>query len=402
MKISSNATLILIERALRVISSVASFYFLSLFFSSDHFGYYAFVLAVSYSFSLLSYLGFDQLYPKYFAEKTLSLTNSLLFKFFVSLLFSLVFLLLFVGYNKVDVAYVGALTISILLNNNSLIFSYYNSASKVSTLVLNTFISFFISLVLKIYAVEQENVYILYSSFVFEFFIGLIIFSIKECNLRELFSLLRIREGLEFVKINFKSIFYVFLSVLIIQINIRVDSFFISIYRSGVELSNYSLAIKINEVFAVVVSSFIATYLPRIYSSSNSFNAFLVVKKVIIIILLLTFFVSFLSYCFADYFITLFFDENYSLVASILSILVFCTCFGGISSVFGAFLIYQNKEKSRLLRVFLVTLTNIVLCYLLVMIYGVYGAALAGMISSFIFGIFYNIVRKELHTENYK
>lgn len=402
MKASSNAVLILIERALRVVSSVASFYFLSLFFSSDYFGYYAFALAVSYSFSLLSYLGFDQLYPKYFAEKSLSLTNSLFFKFVVSFLFALVFFVLFASYDKVDISYVFALTISIILNNNSLIFSYYNNASKVGTLVFNTFISFFTSLVLKLYAIDQENVYILYVSFVIEFFTGLMIFYIKECNLRDLFSLLKIREGLEFVKSNLKSIFYIFLSVLIIQINVRIDSFFISIYRSGVELSNYSLAIKINEVFAVVVSSLIAAYLPRIYSSSNSFNAFLLVKKVIKIILLLTCVVSFFSYCFADYFITLFFDENYSLVASILSILVFGTCFGGISSVFGAFLIYQNKEKSRLLRVFLVTLTNIVLCYLLVRTYGVYGAALAGMISSFIFGIFYNIVRKELHMENYK
>lgn len=399
---NNKVVLILLERFLRVISSVISFYFLSLFHDSGSFGYYAFLLAISYSFTLLSYFGLDQLLPKYYANKVFDLSSSISLKFLFSLLFSLLFFLLFRDYESVDQSFVVLISLSILFNFNSLFFSFYNNCEKISDLFFVSFTSFAFSLLAKVYAFYSGEVLVLYFSFFLEFLVGFVIFFIKTCS----FSDFNVRKNLEsickFLSENYSSIILVFVSVLFIQINIRTDSLIISLFGTGVELSNYSLSLKLNEVFAVFISSLIASVLPRLYSSASSLEALMVVKKIVVNIFIITCFISVLSFLFVDYFVSIFFDEGYSSVGGILSILVFSTCFGGISSLFGAFLIYQKREKSRLFRVVAVTISNLLLCYILVHQYGVYGVAFAGAISSFIFGVFYNLYRNELNPELYR
>lgn len=398
----NNAVYILNERAIKVVSGFLSFYFLTLFFGADELGYYSFIMSLSYSFALLSYFGFDQLYPKYFAAKDITIHQSIFIKLFISILFIIVFWIISKSYDKVDNYFLLFLSAAIFFNINSLIFAYFNNEGNVKELFYITVFVFIVSLLLKILSFYVFNKILLFFAFFIDSFGSFVLFLFKIGVAPRGWMENILKPSVSFIMRNKGGIFIVFMTTLVIQFNIRVDSYILSIYKDGIELSNYSLALKFNEVFAVLISSIIASFLPVVYKCESSKSALVIVKKVIIILLSLTLLSTILIYYIVGDLIVLIFGQDYELAGELLIFLVFSSFFGGASSIIGVFFIFLKKELSRLYRVMMITISNVVLCLVFVEKYGAYGIAISSVISSLVFGLLFNIFLKELKADNYK
>lgn len=396
--VKARAFNILLIRIIKIGQSILTFFIMAGLIDKSEFGYYAFSYSIALSMVVLSYFGSEQYGLKTLAKSHLFIGRLLCTKLTFSIVFVVIFLCssnyLFPG---VSDFFVVCLSVFILFNFELLIFNYFNVLNRLDLLVKNITTTFLITSGIKFYSLWLGNSEALYFSMALDSIIPFILFYFIALNSNHLsFRKSTLSKFHSFFKKHQLKLFLLFLSTLLIQINIRVDSYFVSVYLGGKELSSYSMALKFNEVFAVLVSSNIALYSPSFYRSQSVLGLVGIARKILI--------VTFSLYVIASTSLFLMFDivNNYLLSGEyyeskrIILILFVGTFFSGVSTIISMWYIYNGREASKTKRVLISLLINITLSYFLIPRFGVVGAAFVNLVINFTLAVILNSNVKEL------
>jgi O-antigen/teichoic acid export membrane protein len=390
-----NAVNLLLIRGVKICQSLFTFYLLTTLFDKQTFGYYAYTYSIAMSFVVLSYFGSEQLGPKLLAKSQLFIGRLVVLKLFFTLILVVIFYSLVQSLYSVTTSdFILTLCVYMLFNMELLIFSYFNIRNKLSILMLITLGTFILTSIVKGLTLIDGKQEFLYLGIVGDVAIPLVTFLFYLYNNNSLSF--DVKKTKFFYQRFFSNLAPLFLAAFLIQVNIRVDSYFISSFVGGEALSTYSIALKVNEVFAVLVSSTIAYFSPALFRSKNNIQLNLVIFKVLKIISSLLIIAIICTFGLYDYVNQFVFDGEYSDVKKVLLILFVSTFFGSMSALVGLWFIYYKREKSKLKRILFALLLNLLISFLLIPTFGILGASITSLIVNFSLAIIFNVFNKDL------
>jgi len=287
-----NALNVLLIRVLKMTQSLLTFFIMAKLFGEEELGFYIYSFSIALSLIVLSYFGSEQLSLKLLSKSHLFIGRLIFLKFLFSIFTVTIYIYLIknniVLDGDVSSAFVFFMCFYIIFNFELLIFTYFNTQGKLNVSLFSLSISFFITTSLKLFSLFYEQKNILYASISLDAGIPFFIFcSYIYHNEHRLLLSINVRKLMFFIKRNYTQLVSLFIAALLIQINIRVDSYFVANFLGGESLSNYSVAIKFNEVLAILISSIVALYSPTFFKCNSKKELTIVIYKLITKILLL-------------------------------------------------------------------------------------------------------------------
>ena len=298
-----------------------------------------------------------------------------------------------------DVAIYASIFCLIHFCNFDLIFFAYFRAHRDSKAVFLTKISVAIPLaVLKIFVVlAYSDLLVLFAAYVLEALImgmSAAILYIKTGNNR--FFIKEKLKPVYFSKLVKPSIPLLF-SAIVITLYSRVDQFMINNILGSAEVGLYSVGIKISESSAILFGGFLASQLPKMLklrAQSNSlFNAHIIWLMQISLVFSSTVLAG--AFILGNPAIRLLFGNEYSPASSVLIVHLFGAVFIYYGMICTQWLVSENLEYYRLMRVLLGLFINIALNLLWIEKYGIIGAAWATVISQFGSNVIFNALTKK-------
>jgi O-antigen/teichoic acid export membrane protein len=166
-------------------------------------------------------------------------------------------------------------------------------------------------------------------------------------------------------------------------------------------VGQYAAAARLSEAWYFIPSVIAASLFPAIINAKKQSKELylsrlqklydLMVWMAIAIALPMTFL--------SNWIVNLLYGVQYSQAGSVLIIHIWAGVFVFLGIAFGQYLIAENFTKKSLYRTLLGAISNIILNYFLLPIYGINGAAVATLLSQFIANYMYDFFDKDLHQQ---
>lgn len=373
-----------LDRVVRIGASLLTFFCMSKFYEFEVFGYYAFVYTISASICLIGHFGLEQLSPKLFSKETDSLTEVFLAKSIFSIPLLIVSLIVFkvIDFN-VSFVFYFVVMIAAFFNYNSLIFNYLNQKGQIKNQLKITAITFVISGFIKSYAILLSSEYWLVLGILLDSLVPVMLFAWKSSLSLHIFKFLN--STFTLIAANAKTLMFLALSTLFIQMNLRLDSIMLNwLMTNQTELSLYSMALRLNDVAAVIVSVFVTAKSPLIFNAASDRTAIIYYKNLSFQIFIIVTSMLAINIFLGAYFISFVFGDLYLNSVYILSILLLSTLFGGISSVSALILVRTGLARSRMLAVMIALFVNLILSSSLIPVFQSIGSAVSNVVSNFV------------------
>lgn len=178
------------------------------------------------------------------------------------------------------------------------------------------------------------------------------------------------------------------------SVYMRIDQVMIKDMLGLADVGNYSVAVKLTEVWFGIGVVFCNSIFPAIVKAKEVSRAFFHNRlyQLLRMLNVLSYSLSIVVFLFSDRIILLLFGNRYLAASSVLTVHIFSTIFVYMGVVSGRWLIAEGKVKLNLYRNILGLLTNVSLNYILISRMGIVGAAIASLLSYiaafYIFDIF--------------
>ena len=364
--------LVLADRVIRILYGFGAIFLLVNIANPETFGVYSLQLAVFASMSVLANVGLEQISTKYFVQDSFPVGSVFLARLVGAIPFAMTNyygLMFFV--DEFDAPIAVALSFAILLNYNALIFSYYNARRELIKQLKNTLSMVVVSGALKVYALLKKDVDLFFVSIVLDGAIPLALFVFHE----------RIKATA---------------SGAIVQLNARSDFLILyTVAADAVEVSQYSLALKLADAFAVAASILLTSITPALFSSQDlgviarSFRSYFSRLLVLLVGVLLA------LYFIGPFFVSLVADDVYEKSATLAMWIVCAHFFGAIAAFLSIWYINIGAAVVKLLRSVGLLVLTVLLTFYLAKDYGAFGAAVAVVVSNFIVGFLMVFLRKD-------
>ncbi|HNV01501.1 MAG TPA: flippase [archaeon] len=172
------------------------------------------------------------------------------------------------------------------------------------------------------------------------------------------------------------------LSTASLMIYLRIDQLFIGTMLSMYDLGLYSVIVKLAELGNFIPSILIVSTIPIIIANKSKIEVYTHrLTKLYSIVLGFSIILFLFLFIFADFIILLLYGVEYSGSSNILRIYSFAIIPFFLSMVLAQYFIIENLTKYSLYTAIIAAVSNIILNLLLIPIFGVYGAAIATVIS---------------------
>ena len=383
--------LVLADRVIRIFYGFGAIFLLVNIASPETFGVYSLQLAVFASMSVLANVGLEQVSTKYFVQNSFPIGSVFLARLIGAVPFAIANyygLLFFV--NEFDAPIALALSFAILLNYNALIFSYYNARRELSKQLKNTISMVVVSGAIKVYALLNKDVDLFFVSIVLDGAIPLALFVFHERVKATASGAWNLIIGRK------RELAVLCLAAAIVQLNARSDFLILySVAVDAVEVSQYSLALKLADVFAVAASILLTSITPALFSSqdlgliAHSFRSYFFKLLALLFGVLLT------LYFFGPFFVNLVAADVYEKSAKLAMWVVCAHFFGAIAAFLSIWYINIGAAVVKLLRSVGLLVLTVLLTFYLAKNYGAFGAAVAVAVSNFVVGFLMIFLRKD-------
>lgn len=383
--------LVLADRVIRIFYGFGAIFLLVNIASPETFGVYSLQLAVFASMSVLANVGLEQISTKYFVQNSFPVGSVFLARLIGAVPFAIAnYYGLFLLVNEFDAPIALALSFAILLNYNALIFSYYNARRELSKQLKNTISMVVVSGAIKVYALLNKDVDLFFVSIVLDGAIPLALFVFHERVKATASGAWNLIIGRK------RELAVLCLAAAIVQLNARSDFLILySVAVDAVEVSQYSLALKLADVFAVAASILLTSITPALFSSqdlgliAHSFRSYFFKLLALLLGVLLT------LYFLGPFFVNLVAADVYEKSAKLAMWVVCAHFFGAIAAFLSIWYINIGAAVVKLLRsVGLLVLTVLLTSYL-AKNHGAFGAAVAVAVSNFVVGFLMIFLRKD-------
>lgn len=402
-KVAKNTTLLIFMQVVVMILGLIFTAFIARDLGASDFGIFSFALSFTSLFALVVDVGFNQLITREFSRDKSKINNYIGNVVSIKLILGVIyFLLIFVLINFIEntsstrfTVYLFAIYI-IFASFIGLFKGVFNSYEDMEYTSFITIIEkiIIVSIGISLLYWEKKLIYV-----VLAYPIGGLISVILCAIIIKKYTSLTIRFDFETWKnlINDAIPFGIFSIFLVI--NYRVDTVMLSFMKSDYDVGLYNAAYTLVSSLSIIPISFIGALFPllsRISTDSKDSLGY-TYEKSLKYLLLIAIPIVFGTIILADKIILTIYGKEYTPSILALQILVISIIPVFMHNVFGAIILALNKEKSAVFMWGGCSLINIILNYMLIPVFSLYGASFTTVISETVICIqFYYFVSKHL------
>ncbi|MBL6693310.1 MAG: flippase [SAR86 cluster bacterium] len=187
-----------------------------------------------------------------------------------------------------------------------------------------------------------------------------------------------------------------FLASLTVLLYMKIDQIMVGVFLDPIELGYYAVAVKITEVWYFVPLALISSFFPMLIKSFLETDAF---KKLISNLFFSLFWISMLAsvltLLLSEKVIILLFGTPYLPSAGLLNLYIFSGVLVGLSTLSDRWYQLNNLSDFIFYKSLCGALTNIVLNYFLIKLFGVWGAAISTVLTLFILVYIFDLFSKK-------
>ena len=363
----------------------------------ESFGILNYLLAFIFLFTALSSLGMNPVLTNliiknkyknnhvtvmnaYYIRSIFSLVNYLIFIFVINL----------INKDQIYFNYSIILGIGIILKSSEVLFSYFEAKSFSKYIVLSQLVGLISSVLIIIYIISAglDFVYIYYALIIDIFLVFILINIFYYIKINNLFT----KINFSIINAIIKKSLPVLFSTISIILYMRIDQIMINFMINEYSLGVYSVSVRFIEIFHFIPKIIMISFLPFLLISKKYNLNLLKINSIIFkLSLIVTIFIFFSS----EYLITFIFGENYTNSIITTKILSFSVIFVFYGVTNEHWYVKNNLQKYYAINVFLGALTNILLNYILILNFGIEGAAYATLITYFLIIFVFDYLNKK-------
>jgi O-antigen/teichoic acid export membrane protein len=389
-KIAVNISWLSLEKTIRIITFFFVGAYVIRYLGPENFGVLSLILTFLSIFSIFSSWGLRGLIVKKLSEKNADINkiiyNGFATSFFLSILFLLLFIFFSYFYSK---GMKGDIFVFFLISSFSLIFTFNEIIaaffeSKINIkpiMIIMTIVNIVISLI--------KIAFLFAGSSLINFVILIPVesFLISICSIYVISKKIDNFQSVWIDKKIIKNYLYLgfplALASFVNILNMRIDQIMIANVLDLSSLGQYSVAVRMSELFFIIPTALTASYFPILVKADMSKEKN-IIKQMTGLLSMYSVVTFLFIFIFGEFAISFLFGDAYQISDSILKVLILSTFFISLSLVNGKWLLKYEKTKLIFIRVLISSIVNVFLNYYLLRAYGLHGAAYATVISYFV------------------
>ncbi len=396
-KTKYNFSWLLFDKFSRASLNFVLFVFLARYLGPSEFGILNYLLALVFLFTSLSSLGINPVLINILIKDKKNINNNLLInsyilRFCASLFGYFIFIsfIIFLHNKNIYLNYALIIGFTIVIKSYEVLFSYFESKSLSKYIVISQSLSLLIISVL-IFILINLNFSIRYIYYCF-LIDSIIIFSLINFFYFRNVKKFTFSINLKIIQKTLNKSFPVLLSIISIVIYMRIDQIMINLLLSENDVGIYSVSVRIVEMFHFIPKIIMVSYLPVLLISKKYNNELIKINSLLLKISLIIIFFILISGKFIS---LILFGQMYLesvLTTTILSFSLIFVFFGVINE---HWYIKKNLQKYYALNVFLGAITNVILNYFLIPVYGISGAAYSTILTYLFIIFLFDVLNKK-------
>lgn len=386
-KIIKNIGWLSIDRIIQLFISFTVILWMIRYLGPNNWGILNYVWAFTGLFSVFIPLGLNQILFKNLVEnpeKKNVLIGTVFYLQFLSSIFFIILTILFAFLFIEDLLlflFIVIFSFSNIFYAFQTISTYFDSKVESKYSAISREVALVIAALIKIYFIlfNFSIIYFVFVSLIEQFFLALslIYFYSKTKN-----NLFKFNFNFLIAKNLLKSSWPLILSGVAMMIYLRIDQLFVGTMLSMYDLGVYSVVVKLAEFGNVLPGILIASFVPSIIINKLNFTLYTTrLTKLYSLVIFLAIGLFIFLFVFADLIILFLYGVQYLAAVPILRIYSIAIIPFFISVVLAQYFVIENLTKYSFYTTVIGAVTNIVLNLILIPIYGLYGAAIATVIS---------------------
>lgn len=405
-KVAKNSSWIVFQNIFTMILGVVITGVIARYFGTEKYGIFNYILSITSLFSGIASIGIYHIATKDLTQRPEDEGKILGTSFTIRLIAAILLIIAaettvcIMTHNDSTSMVIGILLSLMMLFSCSEVIDYYATANlKVKYLAVSKCISYIIFAVLKILIVVLKlDIRYYTATYLIEGIIYAIFLSISYKLIhKNIGKTCKWSFDKDYAKKLLSNCWYFALSSIMVTIYMRIDQVMLGkMIEDKSQVGIYSAAVRIAEMWAFVPNSIISSFKPVImkYKGENNNKEYVKnLQRLYDISSLVSILFAIGITIFARLIIVILYGKAFLEASKILYILIWGIWFGILGNVHYVWLICENKGKYSLFYSATGSISNIIFNAILIPKYGMYGAAIATLISQFIanivsFGIF--------------
>lgn len=405
-KVAKNSSWIVFQNIFTMILGVVITGVIARYFGTEKYGIFNYILSITSLFSGIASIGIYHIATKDLTQRPEDEGKILGTSFTIRLIAAILLVIAaettvcIMTHNDSTSMVIGILLSLMMLFSCSEVIDYYATANlKVKYLAVSKCISYIIFAVLKILIVVLKlDIRYYTATYLIEGIIYAIFLSISYKLIhKNIGKTCKWSFDKDYAKKLLSNCWYFALSSIMVTIYMRIDQVMLGkMIEDKSQVGIYSAAVRIAEMWAFVPNSIISSFKPVImkYKGENNNKEYVKnLQRLYDISSLVSILFAIGITIFARLIIMILYGKAFLEASKILYILIWGIWFGILGNVHYVWLICENKGKYSLFYSATGSISNIIFNAILIPKYGMYGAAIATLISQFIanivsFGIF--------------
>lgn len=405
-KVAKNSSWIVFQNIFTMILGVVVTGVIARYFGTEKYGIFNYILSITSLFSGIASIGIYHIATKDLTQRPEDEGKILGTSFTIRLIAAILLIIAaettvcIMTHNDSTSMVIGILLSLMMLFSCSEVIDYYATANlKVKYLAVSKCISYIIFAILKILIVVLKlDIRYYTATYLIEGIIYAIFLSISYKLIhKNIGKTCKWSFDKDYAKKLLSNCWYFALSSIMVTIYMRIDQVMLGkMIEDKSQVGIYSAAVRIAEMWAFVPNSIISSFKPVImkYKGENNNKEYVKnLQRLYDISSLVSILFAIGITIFARLIIVILYGKAFLEASKILYILIWGIWFGILGNVHYVWLICENKGKYSLFYSATGSISNIIFNAILIPKYGMYGAAIATLISQFIanivsFGIF--------------
>lgn len=399
-KVAKNTSWAFFQNIFIMLLSVITTGVIARYFGTQNYGIFNYILSIVSLFTGIASMGINHIAVKDLAQKPEEEDKIMGTSFFIRNVIATILIIiaettiLILTNNDITSMLIGLLLSLIMLCNTSEVIDYYATANlKVKYLAISKILSYIIFSMSKMFIVIFKLDIIFYSATYLIEAILYAVFLFISYRIINKKTQKKIKWSFDkqYAKKLLSKSWYFALSSIMVTIYMRIDQVMLGrMIEDKAQVGIYSAAVRIAEMWTFVPNSIITTFKPIIMKykgekKEKEYRLNLQLLYDISSIICITFAIL-ITIC-SKLIIYILYGNEFLQASEILCILVWGIWFGVLGNVHYVWLTCENKGKFSLFYSGVGSISNIIMNFLLIPKYGMYGAAIATLTSQFLANI---------------
>lgn len=401
-----NTSWLFAEQGLRILSGLFVGAGVAKYLGPENFGFFSYVLAFTSIFSGMAKLGLDGIVVreliKHPEKRDIYLGTSFWLKIFGSILvIGLISIIIpFTDNDATTNIFIYIIASGLIFQSFEVVEFYFQSQVLAKLISICKVIQLFLSSSIKIYLilVDAELIWFVIVTALDAFSLALSYFMAYKIRIHSSFYKYF---NFNIAKYLLKDSWPLIFSSILVMVYMRIDQIMIKEMLGEYDVGIYSAAVRLSEAFYFIPMLITASIFPAILNAKTHSETLYKerLQRLYVFMVWFAIFIALPMIFLSDWLILLFFGQAYLEAGQVLMLHMWAAVFVFLGVSFSNYLLAENLTKIALKRTLVGVISNVVLNFFLIPIYGLVGAAIATLMAQFITNIGYDAFDKRLHQQ---